>query len=82
MIIVRDLMKPVYIFGRHKPADQHITQLDASLAKLEAGKNFYVRAGDRVYYVNVGFYRASGIPGEQVANLLRMLLPPPEAAWL
>ncbi|HKZ82136.1 MAG TPA: hypothetical protein VJ793_00590 [Anaerolineae bacterium] len=82
MTIVRDLMKPVYIFGRHEPADQHITQLDAALAKLKAGKNFYVRASDRVYYVNVGFYCTNGIPVEQVANLLRMLLQPPEAAWL
>jgi hypothetical protein len=82
MTLVRDLMQPIYIFGRHAPANRHVTRLDAALERLAAGKNFYLRAGDRLYYANVLAYCSGAISRDQVAQRLMELLPPPEAPGL
>jgi hypothetical protein len=45
--IVRDLMKPIYIFGRHDAPETFVTQLDVALQKLTAGETFYLRAATK-----------------------------------
>ena len=82
MALVRDLMKSVYVFGQHDSPEKFVTQFDQARAKLKAGKNFYVRAGNSVYYANVKFYHASNIPQDQVMLRLLDLLSPPEAVGL
>ena len=82
MALVRDLMKPIYIFGQHDSPDEFVTEFKEARARLQAGENFYMHAGDRVYYANVAFYRASSIPQDQVMLRLLDLLSPPEAMGL
>jgi len=82
MALVRDLMKSIYVFGQHDSSDQFVTSFKEARAKLKAGKNFYVHAGDRVYYANVKFYRANDIPPEQVTLRLLELFAPPDAVGL
>ncbi len=81
-VIARDLLKPIYIFGRHPAPDQFITRLDSALAKVEAGEDFYVRVRDEVYHVATWFYSASGIPRQQVVSRLADLFAAPEAIGL
>ena len=82
MALVRDLMKSIYVFGQHDSPDEFVNEFQEARARLKAGKNFYVRAGDRVYYANLKFYRASKMPSEQITAQLLTLLTPPEAIGL
>ena len=82
MSLVRDLMTSIYVFGEHDSPDKFVTEFQEARAKLKAGKNFYMRAGERVYYANVKFYRASKLPSEQIIAQLLTLLTPPEAIGL
>ncbi len=82
MAIVRDLMKSVYVFGQHDSPEKFVTCFEEARAKLKAGRNFYMRAGNSVYYANVKFYRASNISQDQVTLRLLDLLAPSEAVGL
>jgi hypothetical protein len=83
-VLLRDLMKPVFIFGQGGQPFQVITELSQALGKLEAGESFYVYpGGDTVYHVNPGFYQDCGIPCGQVRQRLTAVFPsPPEAIGL
>ena len=69
--IVRDLMKPIYMFGRHDAPDTFVTDLAVALTKLDAGESFYLRVGDKVYHVATQLYRSMGTPKEKVAERMR-----------
>jgi hypothetical protein len=68
--IVRDLMKPIYMFGRHSITSP-VTEIEDALARFRAGENFYWRVGDYVYHVATNLYRATGVDDEQVARRLK-----------
>jgi hypothetical protein len=82
MAIVRDLMKPIYNFGRHDAPDQFVIHLDEARRKLRRGEDFTIRVGNDVYQVSPGFYRSVGISQRAVEQRLQTLLVPPEAMGL
>jgi hypothetical protein len=71
--IVRDLMKPIYMFGQHDAPETFVTQLDVALQKLDAGETFYLRAGDKVYHIATTFYRSMGMTMEPVKERMRTI---------
>ncbi len=71
-VLVRDLMKPVYVFGRLAKPGTCVDDLSAALERLRAGRRFYVRAGGGVVYeVSPQMYRSIGIPHTHVARRLK-----------
>ncbi len=82
--LLRDLMKPRYIFGLGGQPYHFITDLPTALEKLEQGEDFYVYpGGDLAYQVWPGFYQSGGTPyAEIVERLCAIFPPPPEAIGL
>lgn len=78
--IARDLMKAIYVFGRHD--GRFVTELDEAVSKVKAGEDFYLRVGDDVFEVATWFYQASNIPQGEVIQRLHTLFAPPEAMGL
>lgn len=72
--LVRDLMKPIYLFGRHAPSDEWITDRETARAKIAARENFYLRVGERVYFVNLLAYPAFSISPERIVKRIDELL--------
>ena len=83
-VLLKDLMKTIFVFGQGGGPIQFITDLEAALCKLERGENFYIYpGGETLYHVNQSFYQVSGIPRAQVRQKLATLFPaPPEAVGL
>ena len=69
-VLLRDLLRPVYEFGRLTPRNL-IRDLDTALAKLVGSEVFYVRDAQTLYRVSPQFYRACGVPSEEVQARLQ-----------
>lgn len=55
-VMVRDLMKSVFIFGFRDQPIQFVTELRAALDKFDAGERFYLYpGGDTLYRVDPVF---------------------------
>jgi hypothetical protein len=80
-VLVRDLMKSVFLFGFRDQPIEFVTELGPALDKLSAGENFYVYpGGDTLYCVDLRFYQSCGIPRADVLQRLSALFPPPPEA--
>jgi hypothetical protein len=80
-VLVRDLMKSVFIFGFCDQPIQFVTELQAALDKFGMGECFYLYpGGDTLYRVDPLFYQSSGIPQTEVLQRLSTLFPPPPEA--
>ncbi len=83
-VLLRDLMKSIFVFGLGGQPLEYVTDLRDALARFKAGEDFYVYpGGDTLYHVHQSFYRASGIPRAAVRQQLHTVFPaPPEAVGL
>ncbi len=72
--LVRDLMKPIYLFGQHAPQAEWITDRKTARAKIAARENFYLRAGERLYFANALAYAAMAIPRRALFERIDALL--------
>jgi len=80
-VLVRDLMKSVFIFGFRDQPIQFVTELQAALDRFDTGECFYLYpGGDTLYRVDPLFYQSSGIPQAEVLQRLSALFPPPPEA--
>lgn len=73
-LLVRDLMKPIYLFGQHAPAHEWIVDCKRAREKIAARENFYLRVGDHLYFVNILAYSAFGIPRKRIVERIGLLL--------
>jgi hypothetical protein len=81
MVLVRDLMKSVFLFGFRDQPIEFVTDRQTALAKLDAGERFYLYpGGDTLYCVDLRFYQSCGIPRADVLQRLSALFPPPPEA--
>lgn len=71
--LVRDLMLPIYVFGRHAPEENWIVERQAACSKIAARENFYLRAGNQVYFANTTAYAASAIAPERIIERIDAL---------
>ncbi|MBM4424211.1 MAG: hypothetical protein FJ030_12620 [Chloroflexi bacterium] len=79
-VLIRDLMKTIYIFGFYNTEAGCVTDLKTALCALKTEHRFYVYPGGEVVYeVSPHFYQAIGLSPRRVARRLKAVFAPPPA---